>query len=282
MSPKSVTGVIFFVMLVHLVISLLVVQRYPAPIPTFHQFDQQLLNYPFVMRGEYKGSGSPIEDIAPAEIALNAPWVMEQQISVYKNAKPLYLLLSALPASIFGVSFYTLRMGGIAVLICAVVLLFDLLRRIKGRTAGLIGVVAFSCAPIAWQSILIPAPFLAIICGVLLCLWSVWNSQFFTVRWASTLTGISLGILPFWGETAGDSIPALLVCIPMVFCYGLVAGWKKTQRKSCWHCVVPCEWLDSSSSSLVGISILGLCGTGGSGQYYFLGYSLGWIVQSDL
>jgi 4-amino-4-deoxy-L-arabinose transferase-like glycosyltransferase len=227
MKAKRAIGVIAVVMVLHLTTSWYVVHNSPAPISTFHYFDQQLLNYPQVLRGILQGSGSPIEDVLPNAMNSIEPWDIQQQNSVYKNAVPLYLIVSALPATIFGISLASLRMGSFMLFALAGVLLFDLLRLMKNSSAGLIGTLALFFTPMVWQSILIPAPFLGLVCGVLLCLWSLWRTSFFTRPLVSIISSLALCILPLWGETAGDAMPALLICFPMSIFFMVVSLWKQ-------------------------------------------------------
>ena len=214
-------------MVFHLLCSLAAIQRSPAPQSTFHQFDQQQLRYPFIFRQLRKGVGSPIEDLVPRELQNTEEWSWHQDVEIYKNSLPLYLMIPSVVPTVLGISLWTVRIGNIVTLLIASFLLFEVTRKMASRTSGLVAVFFFTMNPAVWQSILIPAPFLSIMMGVLLCLWTLWNSQFGARPLWMALSGIAFGILPLFGETAGDAIPPTLVVFPMLVLYLCAVMWTR-------------------------------------------------------
>ena len=225
----SQSKAIFFgvvLMALHLLCCLAVVQRSPAPKSTFHHFDQQLLRYPFVFQQVRKGVGSPIEDLLPMDVQDVEEWSWEQDIETYKNSLPLYLIIPSVVPTMCGISLWTMRMSGVVTLLLSSFFLFDLTRKMTNRTSGMVAVFFFTMSPAVWQSILIPAPFLSVMLGVLFCLWTLWNSQFGLHLIWMTLSGIAFGVLPRFGETAGDAIPPILLVVPMIAMYLGTTMWR--------------------------------------------------------
>ncbi len=218
-------------LLAHLGVAAGRLHREPAPEKTFHDHDQSLVLHAMVFRGLRKAVDLPLAEVVPIdrpgvgarELFDSAFANSPERTRSYRTATPLHFVLAAIPATLLGIGFWTVRLGPIVLLWLLLLVVYDLGRRCAdSRAAGLSGALLLGALPAVHQGVVVGVPALGNMLGVALGLWLLHRSDGLS-RWGwSAAAGIALALTPRWGESVGDGLECLVAVIGPAILVGLV------------------------------------------------------------
>ena len=200
------------------------VHRIPAQEKTFHDHDLRLLRHPLILRGQYWAPQLPADELVPPTWPGKGPYDLfagalrneGDGLRSYRTLAPLGSLVSALPATLLGLSLQTVRLGPLALLALLLVAAFDTGRWLgrgpddDGLRAGLFAAFALGMLPLTWLGTLVGVPTLGNMAGVLLALWALLRSDGLSKPGFSALAGVMMALSARWGESVGDGLACLL------------------------------------------------------------------------
>lgn len=223
MRKRTAAALLGLLFATHLGVSAGRVSRVPAQEKTFHDHDLSLVRHAMLVRGEAWAPELPVAELVPPswpglgayDLLTLVPSNGADGAKSYRTLAPLHYLVSAVPASIFGVSLWTVRLGPLAVLVLLLLAAFDAARVLaqredeSGLPAGLTAAVLCSAVPVGWLGVLVGVPTLGNLTGVALALWALVRSEGFARWWASALAGVLVVAASRWGESVGDALACL-------------------------------------------------------------------------
>ena len=216
------------------------VWRAPAPVKTFHDYDEIIVKYPFVMRGEQWSYGLPVFElvpntwsgIGPAEVYDAMHHNPYENLRSYKTTAPISFVASSIIPALLGPSLWTIRLGAWLQLVIAICCIADVGRRVHSRSVGVYAAVLFSVLPVCYQGMRIGIPALGNMTGVCLALWALIRAED-GKNWAwSILAGALIALSTRWGESVGDALTCLAALTGPVLAATLLSFGRTTSRKN--------------------------------------------------
>ena len=215
------------------------VWRAPAPVKTFHDYDEIIVKYPFVMRGEQWSYGLPVFEVVPQtwsgigpaevyEAMVHNPY---ENLRSYGSSAPISFVASSILPAVFGPSLWTLRLGAWLRFVIAILCIADIGRRIHSRSVGVYGAILFSVLPVCYQGMRIGIPALGNMTGVCLALWALVASDDGRRWFWAAIAGALIALSARWGESVGDALTCLAALAGPVAAASLLALTKLHRRK---------------------------------------------------
>ncbi|MGC6508580.1 MAG: glycosyltransferase family 39 protein [Myxococcota bacterium] len=219
------------------------VWRAPAPVKTFHDYDEIIVKYPFVMRGEQWSYGLPVFELVPNTWSGIGPTEVYdamhhnpyENLRSYKTTAPISFVVSSIIPAIFGPSLWTIRLGAWLQLVIAVCCISDIGRRVHSRTVGLYAAILFSVLPVCYQGMRIGIPALGNMTGVCLALWALVRAEDGKNWGWSVLAGALIALSARWGESVGDALTCLAALTGPVVAATLLSLWQLNSRSGWKH-----------------------------------------------
>lgn len=249
MRTRTAAALLGLLFATHLGVSAARVDRIPAQEKTFHDHDLALVRHAMIVRGAGWAPALPVAELVPPSWSgLGAYDLLSvahsngpEGIKSYRTFAPLHYLVSAIPAALFGVSLWTVRLGPLAVLALLLAATADaarvLARQDKGDDgwwAGLFAALLVSTVPVGWLGVLVGVPTLGNLTGVALALWALVRSDGLRRWWAAALAGVLVVAASRWGESVGDALACLTSLagpLAVAAAMGLLAGpWRQRGR----------------------------------------------------
>jgi hypothetical protein len=217
MKPKKALLILCLVSICHLFVNAGFVWREPAPTKTFHDYDEILIKYPSVMRGDAWSHGFPLFDLVPnswpgygpADVYKGMFINAESLGQSYKTSTPISYVISSVIPALFGISLWTTRLGSWPLFFICSLCIFDIGRRLKNAELGLYSALMFGFLPVAYQGMRIGIPTLGNMTGISIALWALVASNNGKNWFLAAFTGLAIALSARWGESVGDALSCL-------------------------------------------------------------------------